>query len=103
MFIVETMVLVMLYQTTVKPNAADEMDTIREGFKPIYEKHGINVIGHWKSVEYPNESFYMVQYESEDDYKQKTRILHSDEQYLRLTSQLNEVRTDFKSTKLTPK
>jgi hypothetical protein len=97
------MVLVMLYQTTVKPNAADEMDTIREGFKVIYEKHGINVIGHWKSLEHPNESLYMVQYESEDDYQQKTRILHGDEQYLRLTSQLNEVRTDFKSTKLTPR
>ena len=97
------MAIVMLYQTTVKPDAADKMDEIRDGFKVIYEKHGINVIGHWKSVEHPNESFYMVQYENEDDYKQKTRNLHGYEQYLRLTSQLNEVRTDFKTTKLTPK
>ncbi|MGD9395428.1 MAG: hypothetical protein PVJ05_03275 [Candidatus Thorarchaeota archaeon] len=97
------MTIVMLYQTKVKLNAADKMDEIRDGFKVIYEQHGINVIGHWKSVERPNESFYMVQYESEDDYQQKTRILHGDEQYLRLTSELNEVRTDFKSTKLTPK
>jgi hypothetical protein len=97
------MTIVMLYQTTVKPDAADKMDEIRNGFKVIYEKHGINVIGHWKSVDHPNESFYMVRYESEDDYQHKTRTLHGDDQYLRLTSQLNEVRTDFKSTKLAPK
>lgn len=93
----------MLYQTTVKPDAADQMDEIREGFKVIYKKHGLNVIGHWKSIEHPNESFYIVQYESEDDYQQKTKTLHGDEQYLRLTSQLNEIRINFKSTKLTPK
>jgi hypothetical protein len=97
------MTIVMLYQTTVKPDAADKMDEIRNGFKVIYEKHGINVIGHWKSIDHPNESFYMVRYESEDDYQHKTRTLHGDNQYLRLTSQLNEVRTDFKSTKLAPK
>ncbi|MFW9786187.1 MAG: NIPSNAP family protein [Candidatus Thorarchaeota archaeon] len=97
------MVVVMLYQTTVKPDAIDTMDEIREGFKVLYEKHGINVIGYWKSIEHPNESFYMVQYESDDDYQNKTRALHDDQQYLRLTSQLNEVRTDFKSTKLSPK
>ncbi|MFX1559247.1 MAG: hypothetical protein ACFFBL_01540 [Promethearchaeota archaeon] len=97
------MTIVMLYQTTVKPDAADQMDEIREGFKVIYKKHGLNVIGHWKSIEHPNESFYIVQYESEDDYQQKTKTLHGDEQYLRLTSQLNEIRINFKSTKLTPK
>ena len=93
----------MLYQTTVKPSASETMDEIREGFKVVYAKHGLDVIGHWKSVEHPNESFYMVKYESEDDYRHKTSTLHDDEEYLRLTSQLNEVRTDFKSTKLTPK
>ena len=97
------MTIVMLYQTTVKPDSSEIMDEIREEFKVVYEKHGIDVIGYWKSVEHPNESFYMVRYDSEDDYQHKTRTLHGDEEYLRLTSQLNEVRTDFKSTKLTPK
>ena len=97
------MTIVMLYQTTVKPDAIEKMDKLRNEFKVIFEKHGLDVIGHWKSVEQPNKSFYMVKYESEDDYQHKTRSLHSDEQYLRLTSQLNEVRTDFKSTKLVPK
>lgn len=93
----------MLYQTKVKLDAIETMDEIRDGFKMVYEKHGIDVIGHWKSVDQPNESFYMVRYDSEDDYQHKTRTLHGDEQYLALTSQLNEVRTDFKSTKLSPK
>ena len=97
------MAIVMLYQTTVKPDATKKMDELRNEFKAIYEQHGIDVIGRWKSVDHPNESFYMVQYDSEDDYQHKTRTLHDDEQYLRLTSQLNEVRTDFKSTKLVPK
>ena len=93
----------MLYQTTVKPDAIEKMDELRNGFKIIYDNHGIEVIGRWKSVDRPNESFYIVQYDSEDDYQHKTRTLHDDEQYLRLTSQLNEIRTDFKSTKLVPK
>ncbi len=93
----------MLYQTTVKPDAVETMDELRNGFKAIYKKHGINVIGYWKSEERPNDSFYMVQYENEEDYQHKIRTLHHDEQYLRLTSQLNEVRTDFKSTRLVPK
>jgi len=97
------MVIVMLYQTTVKPDAAEKMDEIRNEFKVIYKKHGINVIGHWKGVDHPNQSIYMVQYESDDDYQHKTRALHGDEEYLRLTSQLNEVRTDFKTIKLIPK
>ena len=97
------MTIVMLYQTTVKPEAIEKMDEIRNGFKAIYKKHGLDVLGHWKSVDSPHESFYMVQYDSEDDYHHKTRTLHDDEQYLRLTSQLNEVRTDFKSIKLEPK
>jgi hypothetical protein len=96
------MTIVMLYQTTVKTEANEKMDEIRDGFKVIYRKHGLDVLGHWKSIEHPNESFYMVRYDSEDDYQQKTKILHGDEEYIRLTSQLNEVRTDFKSTKLSP-
>ncbi len=97
------MTIVMLYQTTVKPDAVETMDELRNGFKAIYKKYRINVIGHWKSEEHPNDSFYMVQYENEEDYHHKIRTLHHDEQYLRLTSQLNEVRTDFKSTRLVPK
>lgn len=97
------MTIAMLYQTTVKPDAIEKMDELRNGFKIIYDNHGIEVIGRWKNVDHPNESFYMVQYDSEDDYQHKTRTLHDDEQYLRLTSQLNEIRTDFKSIKLVPK
>jgi len=94
------MAIVMLYQTKVKSDAIEKMDELRNGFKDIYEKHGIDVVGRWKSVDQPEESYYMVQYDSEDDYQHKTRTLHDDEQYLRLSSQLNEIRTDFKSTKL---
>ena len=65
----------MLYQTTVKPGTSERMDEIREGFKILYEKHGIDVIGHWMSLEDPNESFYMVKYVNEDDYQHKTRAL----------------------------
>ncbi len=93
----------MLYHTTVRSDAIDKMDELREGFKVVYEKHGIDVIGHWKSADNPNESFYMVRYDSDDDYQHKTRSLNGDQQYVRLTSQLNEVRTNFKSTRLVPK
>lgn len=92
----------MLYRTTVKPEAVEELDEIRTQFSEIYTKHGIDVLGHWKNVEHQNESVYMVKYESESDFQQKTRSLHEDENYIRLTSLLNSIRTDFRLEKLVP-
>jgi hypothetical protein len=96
------MTLVMLYRTTVKPDAIEELDKIRTQFSEIYAKHGIEVLGHWKNAEHQNESVYMVKYESESDFQNKTRSLHEDENYVRLTSLLNSIRTDFKPEKLVP-
>ncbi len=96
------MTLVMLYHTKVKLDSVERMDELRESFRKLYEQHGIDVIGRWKSVEYPHESYYMVNYESADDYHHKIRILHEDEHYLNLTSQVNLIRTDFTAIKLEP-
>ena len=96
------MTLVMLYQTKVKENSVERMDELREEFRKLYEQHGIDVIGRWKSVENPHESYYMVGYDSPDDYQHKTRTLHEDELYLSLTSQINLIRTDFTAIKLEP-
>jgi hypothetical protein len=96
------MALVILYHTTVKPESIERLDILRREFDPIYEKHGIEVIGHWKKVGIPNESYYMVKYESEADYQQKIRSLHDDEKYVSLTAQLNSIRTNITSEKLIP-
>jgi hypothetical protein len=96
------MTIVMLYHTKVKQDSVARMDELRERFRQLYEQHGIEVIGRWKSVENPHESYYMVSYDSEDDYQHKTRTLHDDENYLSLTSQLNEILTDFKAERLVP-
>jgi hypothetical protein len=92
----------MLYRTTVKPEAVEKLNEIRNQFSEIYSKRGIEVIGHWKRVDNPTESVYMVRYESESDYQHKTRALQEDENYIRLTAQLNSIRTDFKLEKLIP-
>ena len=94
------MTLVMLYRTTVKPESVEQLDDIRNEFSEIYTKLGIELLGHWKNAENPSESVYMVRYESETDYQQKTRALHEDENYIRLTSLLNSLRTDFRPEKL---
>lgn len=96
------MTLVMLYHTKVKQDSVEKMDELRDSFRKLYEQHGIEVIGRWKSEENPYESYYMVSYDSEDDYQHKTKKLHDDEHYLSLTSQLNEIRTDFKAERLVP-
>jgi len=96
------MTLVMLYRTTVEPEAVEQLDEIRSQFSDIYTKLGIEVLGHWKNAENPSESVYMVRYESESDYQNKTRTLHEDENYVRLTSLLNSIRTEFKPEKLVP-
>ena len=94
------MTLVMLYRTTVKPEAVEQLDEIRTRFSAIYTKLGIEVIGHWKNAGNPNDSVYMVRYESESDYQHKTRTLQEDENYISLTAQLNSIRTDFTLEKL---
>ena len=96
------MTLVMLYRTTVKPEAVEQLNEIRKQFSDIYTKHGIEVLGHWKNAENANESVYIVRYESESDYQHKTRVLQEDENYVRLTSQLNSLRTEFRPEKLVP-
>ncbi|MGY5879778.1 MAG: hypothetical protein RTV31_05985 [Candidatus Thorarchaeota archaeon] len=96
------MTLVMLYRTTVKPEAVEQLNEIRTQFSEIYIKHGIEVLGHWKNTENQNESVYMVSYDSESDFQNKTHTLQEDENYVRLTSLLNSIRTDFKPEKLVP-
>ena len=96
------MTIVMFYHTKVKEDSVEKMDELRKEFRQLYEQHGINVIGRWKSIENPHESYYMVSYVSDDDYQHKTRTLHEDEKYLNLSSQLNEIRTDFKAERLIP-
>jgi len=96
------MTLVMLYRTTVKPDAIEELDKIRTQFSEIYAKHGIEVLGYWRNAENQNESVYMVKYGSESNFQQKIHELHEDENYVSLTSQLNSIRTDFRLEKLVP-
>ena len=96
------MTLVMLYETKVKEDSVERMDELREEFRKLYEKHGIDVIGRWKSIENPHESYYMVTYDSHEDYQEKINELHDDEFYLNLTSQINLIRTDFKAIELEP-
>jgi hypothetical protein len=96
------MTLVMLYQTKVKEDSVEKMDELRDEFRNLYEQHGIDVIGRWKSIETPHESYYMVKYENHEDYEQKIGALHEDEHYLNLTSQINLIRTDFRAIKLEP-
>ncbi|MFW9811085.1 MAG: hypothetical protein ACFFF9_01370 [Candidatus Thorarchaeota archaeon] len=78
------------------------MDELREEFRKLYEQHDIDVIGRWKSIENPHESYYMVTYDNEEDYQNKIQELHEDEHYLNLTSQINIIRTEFKAIKLEP-
>ena len=94
------MTLVMLYRTTVKPEAIEQLNDIRNQFSDIYTKHGIEVLGHWRNAENQNESVYMVRYESESDYQHKTKTLQENERYIHLTAKLNSIRTAFTLEKL---
>jgi hypothetical protein len=90
----------MIYRTTVKPEAIEELNEIRSKFSDIYSKHGIEVLGHWRTAENPSESVYMVRYESESDYQDKTKELQEDERYIHFTAKLNSIRTTFTPEKL---
>jgi len=92
----------MLYRTTVRPDAIEQLDKIRSQFSEIYMKHGIEVLGYWKKANESNESVYMVRYESERDYHDKIEELHEDEDYISLTAKLNSIRTELTLEKLVP-
>jgi hypothetical protein len=78
------------------------MDDLRTKFEKIYEKHKVDIVGFWVNAEDEDEVFYLSKYNDEADYKQKVESLRSDEEYISLGRQLEEVRTTFESTKLLP-
>ncbi|MFW9834706.1 MAG: NIPSNAP family protein [Candidatus Thorarchaeota archaeon] len=94
------MALYMLYRS--KSNSREEMDDLREKFQKIYDKHNVNIVGFWVNAEDEDEVFYLSKYKDENDYKKKVESLHSDEEYVRLSKKLKEVRTSIESTKLLP-
>ncbi len=96
------MSLVMFYQTKVKPDSVDRLSELRRKFAKLYEKYGVEIIGHWRSANDPAENFYMARYENEEDYTKKVLRMHEDQEYRKLSAQLNEIRIDFQAKRLTP-
>jgi hypothetical protein len=92
----------MMYRTEIKPDKLVQMDELRGEFMDIYEKHDVDVIGHWRENKASHISYYMARYENEDDYTKTVLKLHEDQRYRELTARLNEIRTDFEATRLTP-
>jgi hypothetical protein len=78
------------------------MDDLRMKFEKVYNKHEVDVVGFWVNADDENEVFYLTKYKDENDYKTTVEGLHSDEEYVKLSRQLEEVRTSIESTKLLP-
>ena len=96
------MTLFMLYRTKAKPGAIEKLSGIREKFHKIYDAIGLEVLGQWRSEKDPTENYYMTRYQDEEDYCNKIALLHENEAYQRLNAELNEIRVDFKVTRLIP-
>ena len=94
------MAMYMLYRS--KSRSGKEMDDLRMKFEEIYKKHEVDIVGFWVNAEDEDEVFYLSKYKDENDYKKKVENLRSDEEYVQLGKQLEEVRTSFESTKLLP-
>jgi hypothetical protein len=78
------------------------MDDLRTKFEKVYNRHEVEIVGFWVNADDEDEVFYLSKYKDENDYKKKVESLRSDEEYVRLGKQLEEVRTSFESTKLLP-
>lgn len=96
------MTLVLLYETRVEPKDVEELNRLREAFSKIYERHNVKVLGQWRDHEKPHHTFYMSEYSDESDYESTIERLHSDEEYIRLSAQLNAIRTASSVTRLQP-
>lgn len=95
------MALYMLYRT--KSKSSEEIDDLRMKFQEIYKNHNVDILGFWVNAEDESEVYYISKYEDENDYKKKVEELRSDDEYTRLTRDLQEVRQEFESTRLIPK
>ncbi len=98
-----TMPFYMLYRSKTKPEHVDRLDELRAEFEEIYKKHDINIVGFWENAEDSSEAYYLSRYEDESDYKKRTELLRSDERYVQLSKELEEIRVDSKATRLIPK
>ncbi|MFW9793678.1 MAG: hypothetical protein ACFFEE_05225 [Candidatus Thorarchaeota archaeon] len=94
------MAMYMLYRS--KSRSGKEMDELRAKFEKIYERHKVDIVGFWVNADDEDEVIYMSKFEDENDYKTTVEGLRSDDEYLKLTRDLEEVRTSFESTKLLP-
>lgn len=94
------MAFVMMYNTKVRPEMISHLSELRKEFHRIYNEYGVKVVGQWTCASDDSETFYMTQFESEDDYNRKIAALHDDERYLKLSAQLNEIRVEFRATRL---
>lgn len=95
------MAFYMLYRTRSKSSQA--MDDLRMKFQEIYKKHKVDIVGFWENADDSNETFYLSRYEDENDYKKKVDALRSDDDYRRLSHDLQEIRQDVESIRLLPK
>jgi hypothetical protein len=94
------MAMYMLYRSCSK--SGKDMNDLRMKFEDLYKKHHVDIVGFWVNANDENELYYISKYEDDNDYKMKVESLRKDEEYVRLTKKLNEVRTSIESTKLLP-
>ena len=96
------MALHMLYYSKFKSESLDQLTELRNQFKVIYQKHGIEIDGFWENEADTSELHFMTKYENEMDYKRKVETLQADENYQKLSSELGDIRLSFKATRLNP-
>ncbi|NHI90309.1 MAG: hypothetical protein EAX87_12355 [Candidatus Thorarchaeota archaeon] len=94
------MAMYMLYRSCSK--SAKDMNDLRMKFEDIYNKYDVDIVGFWVNANDENELYYLSKYDDENDYKMKVERLRKDEEYVRLSKELNEVRTSIETTKLLP-
>ncbi|MFW9955793.1 MAG: hypothetical protein ACFFD3_14690 [Candidatus Thorarchaeota archaeon] len=92
----------MLYTTEVKSESIPHLFELRNKFDEIYDEHGIDVMGYWQREDKPNVTYMMTRYSSDDDYKSKIEKLRADERYMKLTHELEQIRTGFEAKRLNP-
>ncbi len=91
-----------MYRNETTPDRVEKIENLRQEFMDLYEKHDVDIMGHWRDRENPHVSYYMARYENEDEYQKTVQELREDEKYRQLTERVKEIRTDFEATRLTP-